>query len=162
MGLTGRLANCLTVCTGGRRSVGVLVRAGGRRKRLTAVGRGGAILALTALTCAVSAGGALSVAALLDLGGGLLNCGGALVVSAEQLDLPARILAVVDAFDAMTSDRVYRKGRQVDDALAELRTLPHLYDAAVIAALDALHQDGTIDEIIRLDREGKLTGELHV
>ena len=83
-------------------------------------------------------------------------------VSAEQLDLPARILAAVDAFDAMTSDRVYRKGRTVDDALAELRTLPHLYDAEVIAALDALHRDSTIDEIIRLDREGKLTGELHV
>ena len=32
----------------------------------------------------------------------------------------ARIFAVADAFDAITSDRVYRKGRPYEAALAEL------------------------------------------
>jgi response regulator RpfG family c-di-GMP phosphodiesterase len=38
----------------------------------------------------------------------------------EAIDLNARIFAVADAFDAITSDRVYRAGRSYDDALAEL------------------------------------------
>ena len=83
-------------------------------------------------------------------------------ISGDQLDMPARIISIVDAFDAMTSDRIYRKGRPVADAIAELKTLPHQYDADVVKALDELHQEGVIEEIIRLDREGKLTGELHV
>jgi response regulator RpfG family c-di-GMP phosphodiesterase len=38
----------------------------------------------------------------------------------EEIDLNARIFAVADAFDAITSDRVYRRGRSYEDALAEL------------------------------------------
>ncbi|HEX8119067.1 MAG TPA: HD domain-containing phosphohydrolase [Pyrinomonadaceae bacterium] len=38
----------------------------------------------------------------------------------EEIDLNARIFAVADAFDAITSDRVYRAGRSYDEALAEL------------------------------------------
>jgi putative nucleotidyltransferase with HDIG domain len=38
----------------------------------------------------------------------------------EDIDLSARIFAVADAFDAMVSDRVYRKGRPYRDAVAEL------------------------------------------
>jgi HD-GYP domain-containing protein (c-di-GMP phosphodiesterase class II) len=38
----------------------------------------------------------------------------------EDIDIGARIFAVVDAFDAMISDRVYRKGRPYEDALVEL------------------------------------------
>jgi response regulator RpfG family c-di-GMP phosphodiesterase len=37
-----------------------------------------------------------------------------------QIDLNARIFAVADAFDAITSDRVYRAGRSYGEALAEL------------------------------------------
>jgi HD-GYP domain-containing protein (c-di-GMP phosphodiesterase class II) len=39
----------------------------------------------------------------------------------EQIPLGARIIAVADAFDAMVSDRPYRKARTVEEALAELR-----------------------------------------
>jgi hypothetical protein len=39
----------------------------------------------------------------------------------EEIPLGARIIAVADAFDAMTSDRVYRAALPVDVALAELR-----------------------------------------
>jgi putative two-component system response regulator len=38
----------------------------------------------------------------------------------EQIDLNARIFSVVDTFDAVTSDRVYRRGRSYDAAVAEL------------------------------------------
>jgi putative nucleotidyltransferase with HDIG domain len=39
----------------------------------------------------------------------------------DRIPIEARILAVADAFEAMTADRVYRKGMALDDALAELR-----------------------------------------
>lgn len=83
-------------------------------------------------------------------------------VSGDQLDQPSRILAVADVFDAMTSDRTYKKGISIDAALAELKTLPHHYDSAIVEALAQLHQQGTIEEIMRLDREGKLTGEVRL
>jgi diguanylate cyclase (GGDEF)-like protein len=39
----------------------------------------------------------------------------------EEIPLGARILTIADAFDAMVSDRVYRKGRSSAEAFAELR-----------------------------------------
>ncbi len=41
-------------------------------------------------------------------------------VKGEKIDLCARIFAVADAFDAMTSDRVYRRGKSYEDAAREL------------------------------------------
>lgn len=38
----------------------------------------------------------------------------------EEIAIGARILAVVDAFDAMISDRAYRKARSYDEALSEI------------------------------------------
>jgi putative nucleotidyltransferase with HDIG domain len=38
----------------------------------------------------------------------------------EEIDICARIFSVADAFDAITSDRVYRQGRSYDAAAAEL------------------------------------------
>ena len=40
----------------------------------------------------------------------------------EQIPLGARILAVADAYDAMTSDRPYRKAMSLEEAVQELRT----------------------------------------
>jgi response regulator RpfG family c-di-GMP phosphodiesterase len=56
-------------------------------------------------------------------------------LSGKQIDLNARIFAVADAFDAITSDRVYRAGRSYDEALAELDAYsgrqfdPHVVEA---------------------------------
>src|SRR3712207_3092700 len=53
----------------------------------------------------------------------------------EEIDLNARIFAVADAFDAMTSDRVYRRGRGYEDAVAELEAHSgRQFDPQVIAA----------------------------
>jgi HD-GYP domain-containing protein (c-di-GMP phosphodiesterase class II) len=41
-------------------------------------------------------------------------------LAGEEIPLGARIIFVADAFDAMTSDRVYRRPLGHDDALAEL------------------------------------------
>ncbi len=38
----------------------------------------------------------------------------------EEIPLVARILAVADSFDAITTDRPYRKGRTLDEGLAEI------------------------------------------
>lgn len=42
-------------------------------------------------------------------------------LAGEEIPLGARIIAVVDAFDAMTTDRPYRRKRPFSDAVAELR-----------------------------------------
>ena len=53
----------------------------------------------------------------------------------EEIDLNARIFAVADAFDAMTSDRVYRKGRAYGPAAQELTNCAGTqFDPEVVAA----------------------------
>lgn len=42
-------------------------------------------------------------------------------LSGEEIPLGSRIIAVVDAFDATTSDRPYRKRLSHEDAVGELR-----------------------------------------
>lgn len=42
-------------------------------------------------------------------------------IKGEQIPLQCRILGIIDAFDAMTSDRPYRKAMPVEAAIAELR-----------------------------------------
>jgi putative nucleotidyltransferase with HDIG domain len=53
----------------------------------------------------------------------------------EEIDLSARILFVADAFDAMTSDRVYRQAKSYDEAIAELDSCAGThFDPQVVAA----------------------------
>jgi putative nucleotidyltransferase with HDIG domain len=52
-----------------------------------------------------------------------------------DIDLGARIFAVIDAFDAMTSDRVYRRGCSYEAALEELeRCSGSQFDPAIVEA----------------------------
>jgi HD-GYP domain-containing protein (c-di-GMP phosphodiesterase class II) len=58
------------------------------------------------------------------------------MVTGEMIPLGARILAVADAFDAMTSDRPYRSAMSVDEALSEvMRCSGTQFDPVVVAAL---------------------------
>jgi HD-GYP domain-containing protein (c-di-GMP phosphodiesterase class II) len=43
------------------------------------------------------------------------------LVAGENIPLGARILAVADAFDAMTSNRPYRSAMPVEEALSEIK-----------------------------------------
>ena len=50
-----------------------------------------------------------------------------------EIPLESRILAVVDAFDAMTSDRVYRKALPLEDAIKELTdNMGTQFDPAIV------------------------------
>jgi len=42
-------------------------------------------------------------------------------ISGEEIPLESRIIGVADAFDAITSDRPYRKGRSLSEAFEEIR-----------------------------------------
>jgi HD-GYP domain-containing protein (c-di-GMP phosphodiesterase class II) len=60
----------------------------------------------------------------------------------EDIDIGARIFAVVDAFDAMVSDRVYRRGRSYEDALQELeRFAGTQFDPMVVAAFKVVPKE---------------------
>ena len=64
----------------------------------------------------------------------------------EEICIEAKIIGVVDTYDAITSDRVYRKGRSAKVALDEIKSLvgKH-YDQAVVKALEEiLKEDGVI------------------
>ncbi len=57
-------------------------------------------------------------------------------LSGEEITLPARITAIADSFDAMTSERPYRPGMTVGEALSEIvRIAPYKYDANAVQAL---------------------------
>lgn len=81
-------------------------------------------------------------------------------ISNEAISLEMRILALADTFDAMTTDRPYKKGKNTQEALEELSTLTRFYDAQVLAAFKRLAAEGVVDEIQRLSREGKLEGRV--
>jgi HD-GYP domain-containing protein (c-di-GMP phosphodiesterase class II) len=56
-------------------------------------------------------------------------------LAGEQIPLGARIIFVTDAFDAMTSDRIYRARRSSEAALAELRRCAGTqFDPGIVAA----------------------------
>jgi putative two-component system response regulator len=49
------------------------------------------------------------------------GCGNGQVLSGSQLPIGVRIVTLADAFDAMTSERPYRKGLTIDVALSEVK-----------------------------------------
>jgi putative nucleotidyltransferase with HDIG domain len=60
-------------------------------------------------------------------------------LAGEEIPLVARIFAVVDVYDALTSDRHYREGWRSDDALAHIREESgRHFDPAVVDAFLAL------------------------
>jgi hypothetical protein len=73
----------------------------------------------------------------------------------EQLLLPARIVSIVDAFDAMTSTRPYRKGMPVEDALSRLQAgAGSQFDANLVAHMRELGSAGDLAHIIGHTAEG--------
>jgi putative nucleotidyltransferase with HDIG domain len=68
----------------------------------------------------------------------------------EEIPLLARILAAADACEAMTSDRPYRRGRTVEEAVEELRRCsgtqfdPRVVDAFVLVLREELERGGDV------------------
>ena len=60
----------------------------------------------------------------------------------EQISLGARIFAVVDTYDAIRSERSYKKGRSAKEALEEIvRNSGTQFDPAVVEALKSCQTD---------------------
>lgn len=63
-------------------------------------------------------------------------------LKAEEIDICARIFSVADAFDAITSDRVYRKGRSYQAAAEELNEwIGRQFDPKVVEAFHRVPQE---------------------
>lgn len=73
-------------------------------------------------------------------------------LTATEIGLGARILAVADSFDAMSCDRPYRAGLSLDGVLAEIhRCAGGLYDPAVVEALNAVVRQGGLEATASLE-----------
>ena len=63
----------------------------------------------------------------------------------DAIPIGARIATVVDAFDAMVTDRPYRKGMLVEQAVQELKRCRGVqFDPQVVDALLSLYEEGTL------------------
>ncbi len=71
-------------------------------------------------------------------------------IKGEQIPLGARILTIADSYDAMTSDRPYRKAMAQDDAIIELKKYAGLqFDPALVDIF-----------IVELERNRKMVEEI--
>jgi putative nucleotidyltransferase with HDIG domain len=67
-------------------------------------------------------------------------------LAGDQIPVEARLLAVVDTFDAIISDRPYRKGRSVAVALAEIQAYSgSQFDPRVVDAFMRAWSSGKVD-----------------
>jgi HD-GYP domain-containing protein (c-di-GMP phosphodiesterase class II) len=72
-------------------------------------------------------------------------------LAGEQIPLGARIVAVCDAYHAMTADRVYRRAMSHEDAMAELqRCAGTQFDPEVVATFErAIATPGAREALVR-------------
>ncbi len=68
-------------------------------------------------------------------------------LSGGQIPLEARIIAVADSFDAMTTKRPYNKPKTFEEAVDEMMAMPRVYDRKAVEALKALVNSGEIYHI---------------
>jgi HD-GYP domain-containing protein (c-di-GMP phosphodiesterase class II) len=66
-------------------------------------------------------------------------------LAGEAIALDARVLAVADAYDAMTSDRPYRRGLEPRDAAVHIAAAAgSQFDSAVVDAFIAAFRRGQV------------------
>jgi len=67
----------------------------------------------------------------------------------DQIPLGSRVASVVDAFDAMITDRPYRKGMPVEAALEELkRCTGTQFDPAIVSVMLELYNEGAMKDVL--------------
>ena len=70
-------------------------------------------------------------------------------VRGNEIPLPARVVHVADALDALTSDRPYRKAQDLDHALAEIKAHTGTqFCPVVVAALESLLKESEATELV--------------
>ena len=68
----------------------------------------------------------------------------------ENIPIEGRVIAVADAFDAMTSNRPYRKALDPSDAIEEIKKCSGTqFDPAVADAIVTCYQEGRITRVIQ-------------
>jgi putative nucleotidyltransferase with HDIG domain len=65
-------------------------------------------------------------------------------LSGREISVGARIVAVADSFDAMTSDRPYRRAYSIEESLDQLKKQGEKFDQDVVAFVDKLVSIGRI------------------
>jgi diguanylate cyclase (GGDEF)-like protein len=71
-------------------------------------------------------------------------------LAGEEIPLAARIVAVADAFDALTTERPYKRAWGLREAIAEVRRARGtLFCPTVVDALDALWRRGRLNDLYR-------------
>lgn len=71
------------------------------------------------------------------------------VLKGEEIPLIARVISVCDTFDAMTSDRPYRRGLSPEIAVEEIRVNSNKqFDPNVVSAFLAAYENGEIKPIL--------------
>jgi HD-GYP domain-containing protein (c-di-GMP phosphodiesterase class II) len=74
----------------------------------------------------------------------------------NEIPMGARIASAVDAFDAMVTDRPYRKGMPVQKAIDELRRNRGVqFDPLVVDAIISLYEEGTLKPLHDHGSHGK-------
>lgn len=77
-------------------------------------------------------------------------------MTGESIPLEGRVVAVADTFDAMTSNRPYRKGLDPEIAVAELeKGKGTQFDPVVVDALVACYRSGKLDAILQESQKGE-------
>ena len=83
-------------------------------------------------------------------------------IRGEMIPLPGRIISVADAFDAMTSDRPYRKKRDFRSAFEEIeKNAGKQFDPQIVGAFGRLLASGVIEQVLaglKTKRKGPDTG----
>ena len=62
----------------------------------------------------------------------------------REISLGARIVAVADSFDAMTSDRPYRRAYTIEDSIVQLKEQREKFDQDVVAYMEKLVRCGRV------------------
>ena len=64
----------------------------------------------------------------------------------DEISIGARIVAVADSFDAMTTNRPYREALSFQEAFVQLRMLDTKFDQNIVEHLISLYDKGLIRE----------------
>ncbi|GAB4223366.1 MAG: hypothetical protein Kow0062_23330 [Acidobacteriota bacterium] len=67
----------------------------------------------------------------------------------DEIPMQARIIAVADTFDAMTTDRPYQRAFDIADAVARINDLKGIgFDPAVVEAFNRAYEAGELEEVL--------------
>ena len=71
----------------------------------------------------------------------------------EEIPIGARVLSAADCFDALISDRPYRKGISVTEALAHLKSMAGVqFDPQIVAMMETLYTHTAAEQATPADR----------